>query len=396
MGNKNILILTSLYPSTDIKVINGTSVCHYFAKEWKKQGHNVKVVYNYNNYPRILYPFLKLGKRWLETNSDDAVLTDRLSTSICYNIEGIDVFRIPIYKRPKSSFSKKILTQQFQTIVEFLESINFKPDLVLGHFIHPNLELSVMLGEYYKAISSVTLHGQILNYSDEDRLWFDRLSKIGFRSEPIRLSFERFYGVTTKGFHCPSGVPSSYIIDNHKDFNNDILSCLYVGNLMKRKHPVTLIKALVNMADKTKYTLTYVGSGGESAEINKIMVRHDLNNVYLEGRISREKVVEEMDKAKCFIMLSERETFGLVYLEAMARGCIVIASRNEGMEGIIKDGENGFLCEAGNENELAQVLLNISSMSTFEKIRISSNALKTANLYTDQRVASNYLRAVMD
>ena len=37
-------------------------------------------------------------------------------------------------------------------------------------------------------------------------------------------------------------------------------------------------------------------------------------------------------------MISSSETFGLVYLEAMAAGCITIASRDEGFDGIIKDG----------------------------------------------------------
>ena len=42
-------------------------------------------------------------------------------------------------------------------------------------------------------------------------------------------------------------------------------------------------------------------------------------------------------------MISKNEAFGLVYLEAMLAGCIV-ASRN-GIDGIIIDGYNGFLCD---------------------------------------------------
>ena len=38
---KNILLITSLYPSDDIKLKNNTSVCHSFAKEWKALGYNV-------------------------------------------------------------------------------------------------------------------------------------------------------------------------------------------------------------------------------------------------------------------------------------------------------------------------------------------------------------------
>ena len=55
-------------------------------------------------------------------------------------------------------------------------------------------------------------------------------------------------------------------------------------------------------------------------------------------------------------MISKEETFGLVYLEAMSMGCITIASKNEGMEGIIIDGENGFLCTAGDDDELASII----------------------------------------
>ena len=43
-----------------------------------------------------------------------------------------------------------------------------------------------------------------------------------------------------------------------------------------------------------------------------------------------------------WIMISKNETFGLVYLEAMARGCITIGSRNQGIDGVINHGVNGF------------------------------------------------------
>ena len=63
-----------------------------------------------------------------------------------------------------------------------------------------------------------------------------------------------------------------------------------------------------------------------------------------------------MQMSECFIMVSKNETFGLVYLEAMLQGCIVVASKNEGIDGIIIHGENGFLCNAGDVNELTKNL----------------------------------------
>ena len=109
------------------------------------------------------------------------------------------------------------------------------------------------------------------------------------------------------------------------------------------------------------------------------------------GRISRDEVVKQMDSHTIFVMISRAETFGLVYLEAMARGCITIASRDEGFDGIIHDGVNGFLCKAGDVDELSNLLSRIKSMPQAELQAICDNAIKTAHVLTDEKVANNYL-----
>lgn len=94
-------------------------------------------------------------------------------------------------------------------------------------------------------------------------------------------------------------------------------------------------------------------------------------------------------------MISEEETFGLVYLEAMSMGCITIASRNEGMEGIIVDGKNGFLCKAGDEHELASIINKINQMPQDKLNEISINAIKTAKELTDDKVAEHYINSII-
>lgn len=106
-------------------------------------------------------------------------------------------------------------------------------------------------------------------------------------------------------------------------------------------------------------------------------------------------VPDFVGKAQCFIMISKAETFGLVYLEAMSMGCLTVASRHEGMEGIIEDGVNGFLCNAGDEFELAQVINKINNLSQKEINQISQNAIITAQKLTDSKVAEYYLNAII-
>ena len=65
-----ILLITEIYPSTVHGTKNETVICHYFAKEWTKLGHEVKVIrfnpllpWYYTLAGKILKPFFK-KKSW--------------------------------------------------------------------------------------------------------------------------------------------------------------------------------------------------------------------------------------------------------------------------------------------------------------------------------------------
>ena len=92
-------------------------------------------------------------------------------------------------------------------------------------------------------------------------------------------------------------------------------------------------------------------------------------------------------------MISSNEVFKLVYLEAMAQGCIVIASKGGGFDGIIVDGQNGFLCDPGDSDQLESIYRRINTLPKEEKEAIS--AIKTAVSHTDSNAARRYLDRVL-
>lgn len=101
-----------------------------------------------------------------------------------------------------------------------------------------------------------------------------------------------------------------------------------------------------------------------------------------------------MKKAQIFTLISSGEAFGMVYLEAMLQGCITIASFGGGFDGIIKNGENGFLCRAGDHEMLAGIYKKIESMSSEERNRIGQAAVETAIQFSETNVARKYLSDV--
>lgn len=393
-NNKNILLLTSLYPCDDIKILNNTSVCHYFAKEWLKMGYNVRVIFNYNLYPAVFYPFLMLFRKRMANVFGISIQDAYIKKPYHYEMDGIIIDRLPIYKiKPGGGFSDNVIAKQVDLIINLLKKDSFTPDFILGHFTHPNLELVVRLKDYYSALGTIALHGAESYYSEEDALLFNKVNYVGFRSYPTKWSFEKMYG-EKPFFMCPSGVPEQSIT-NPRVFTRPVSNFIYVGSFMKRKYPSSLIPAIASVYEKQDFTITYIGDGNDKEQIIKKAKSYScIDKIIFTGRIPRDEIFQYLDKSDVFIMISKIETFGLVYLEAMARGCIVVASKNEGLDGIIENGRNGFLCGAGNEKELEQIVRQIKGMTMDQLNKLSIESIKTAKKYTDYNVAKEYIESI--
>lgn len=391
---KNILLVTSLYPCDDIKITNNTSVCHYFAKEWQKMGYSVRVIFNYNVYPRIFYPFMHLFRKQMSNIFGVSIQDVYVGKHSRYEKDGVIVDRLPIFKiKPGGSFTEKVIEQQGQIIAEILEKDGFKPDFVLGHFTHPNLELVAMLKVRYNAKGTISLHGAETSYSEKDAVLFNKADMIGYRSYPTKWAFEKLYG-KKPFFMCPSGVPEKYITQP-RVFESPISKYIYVGTFMRRKYASCLVPAIAKTYKEQLFSITFIGDGDDKSQIiKKAKDCGCTDRIHFTGRISRDEIWQHLDTAEVFIMISKIETFGLVYLEAMARGCIVVASKNEGMDGIIEDGKNGFLCEAGSETELQSIIKRIKDMTAEQLNAVSIESIKTAKKYTDYKVAEEYIKAI--
>ncbi len=142
-------------------------------------------------------------------------------------------------------------------------------------------------------------------------------------------------------------------------------SCLHqkrvlaVGRLTKEKGMDRLLyiwaKVERQMPD---WRLDIYGEGNQKNLLQKQIHDLGLNNVRLCGYAGN--VEEEYLKASVFALTSRYEGFGLVLIEAMAKGvpCISFDCK-VGPSEIIDDGVNGYLIEDGNVEEFAEKLLRI-------------------------------------
>ena len=404
----HILVLTSIYPQSDDDENAGiTSVVHYFAREWVASGNNVMVIHNANKYPRCLYllPISILNK--INAIIGMVIPKNCQRKNLVTEKDGIKIFRIPLLKIiPKGKFFEFQIKNQFKKIVEIINECNFIPDVVIGHWENPQIPLLSMLKQNYGCKTALVFHG--VNYLKQKSCakWnivhMKNIDVLGCRSKPIAEDVKGFLKLDKDPFICYSGIPGAYIeqftSQKPKIFSSDKLRrFIFTGQLIQRKYVDSIIKALHQTNPDKNFHLNIVGIGACDAELRDLVEKLDLQEqVEFSGRVPRDEVVRLMQDIQCFTMISRDEAFGLVYIEAMASGCIVVASKNEGIDGVIVNGMNGFLSTAGDEKELAKIYKRINDLTKEQKEQISQNAIETARNFKDSDAAIRYLDNVLN
>ena len=99
----------------------------------------------------------------------------------------------------------------------------------------------------------------------------------------------------------------------------------YVGNAYPHKNVEGLIKAFFSLRKKHK-DLSLVLSGQDHYFWQRIRQVYKDNNIVFTGRITDWDLVAIYKHAKCFVMPSFEEGFGIPLLEAMTCGCPVVSS----------------------------------------------------------------------
>ena len=141
------------------------------------------------------------------------------------------------------------------------------------------------------------------------------------------------------------------------DVSHSKFTFVSVGNLLVGKGFDTLVKAFFESKFPSNVVLNIIGEGGEREKLEELIrALHLTDRVKLLGVKSPVEVSSILAHADIFVLASRKETFGIVYVEAMAKGLPVIATKCGGPEEFVNK-ENGILVPVDNVEELSKAML---------------------------------------
>lgn len=134
--------------------------------------------------------------------------------------------------------------------------------------------------------------------------------------------------------------------------------------LTHKKGTHNLLQAFADaFRNEPSVTLDVGGDGPDRSRLEALAYSLGIKDqVRFLGMLSRGQVVETMAGADAFVLASQYETFGVVYVEALALGKPVIATRCGGPEGIIRS-EDGMLVPLNDTDSLAQAIKEVRTNS---------------------------------
>lgn len=394
-----ILVLTSVYPEPDDGTEIVTPTVKYFCEKWVEQGHEVIVIHNNSCFPLPFYWTPGSIRKTMESRLGHNFPVKSARNPLVNKVNGVQIFRLPLKKvKPHGKFSSFKINNQVKKIENILTIEKFVPKVIISHWINPQIDLAIKLGRKYNATTSLVFHGDCTEKNIGKFNLIESINKldaIGCRNDTYADYVEKKLNLQKKPFICYSGIPDDLAEQQMNNIDlieyENGLNFIYVGRLIKYKNVDVIIRAL-HEKYKNEATLHIVGEGAEEENLKQLSRQLNIEkNVVFHGQLSRDKVYEMMKKSYCFIMVSDNETFGMVYIEAMLAGCVTIASEAGGVDGVIVDGKNGFLSKQGDVAALVKTLNRIEEKSKQEITNIRKNAVLTAYGYRDSEIAKKYL-----
>ena len=284
-----------------------------------------------------------------------------------YDMGGVPVYYYAIPGIPKPALlAEGTQKAAAAAIWKMLARDGWLPEIVHAHFgagfLHEAKKhgIPTVYTEHFSAANQINVPPEELRRERETYALADKLICV---SNALAARVTEHTGVQPRVIHniADTGVFSR---NRAAKMAKEGFHFVSAGNLIPGKGFDLLLEAFARArAKREDIHLTVIGDGPEGPLLKALAQRLRVEeSVGFTGRLSREEMSDIYRQADAFVLASRGETFGLVYIEAMAAGLPVIATACGGPEDFINN-SNGIMVPVDDISVLTDAMMRMIDIS---------------------------------
>jgi N-acetyl-alpha-D-glucosaminyl L-malate synthase BshA len=282
---------------------------------------------------------------------------------------------------------------------------NEKLDLLHVHYAIPHASAAYMAKQILKVEgieipvvttlhgTDITLVGKDASYEPVVTFSINQSDGVTAVSEDLKKETYEHFNITNEIEVIPNFIDLEKFKKQKKDHfkkaicpNNEVL-ITHTSNFRKVKRVLDVVNIFANIRREIPAKLLMIGDGPDREKAEKLC--RDLgisDDVRFLGKL--EAVEEVLSVSDLFIMPSEKESFGLAALEAMACEVPLISSNTGGLPELNVQGETGFMSPVGDIEDMTRKALFVLDKHNLP--RFKENALKRAREFDISKILPVY------
>ncbi len=320
---------------------------------------------------------------------------DFLNENLFYH--EVDFRSYPLFEFPPYELA---LASKMVSVVK-----NEKLDLLHVHYAIPHASAAYMARQILKTHgvtipfvttlhgTDITLVGKDVSYEPVVTFSINQSDGVTAVSEDLRRETYASFKITNDIEVIPNFIDLEKFKKQKKEHfkkaicpNGEAL-VVHTSNFRKVKRVQDVVKVFANLHNEIPSKLLMIGDGPERTRAENMCRDLDINDaVRFLGKL--EAVEEVLSVADLFLMPSEKESFGLAALEAMACEVPVISSDAGGLPELIVQGVTGFMSPVGDIEDMTKHALFILDKNNLPKFK--ENALKRAQEFDITKILPLY------
>ncbi|MDH2330834.1 N-acetyl-alpha-D-glucosaminyl L-malate synthase BshA [Paenibacillus polymyxa] len=257
-----------------------------------------------------------------------------------------------------------------------------------------------MVGDHLKVVT--TLHGTDITVLAQDESLKDLIRLAINKSDAVTAVSKDLIRETIDALEITRPIDLTYnFVDKRVYYPRDAAALrrdfaqphekimMHISNFRPVKRVGDVLDIFEKVQRKIPAKLLLVGEGPDLPKI-----RCKIENLGLQDKVfflgKQDQIAEVISMADVLLLPSEKESFGLVALEAMACGVPTIGSQAGGVPELVVHGSTGYLAEIGNTEAMADYAVELLSDEAMAERFREACLTRARTVFCDELITRQY------